>query len=258
VEVHIHNGREYLLACNERTAPVGCEAVLEEKMDLIPESQWKEVDLGDQAAGGLIAPAWDQGQHGACVGFGSTRVIDTLRRGANLPEVALSPWDTYRKINGGRDAGASIHDALVALRDQGVCTLDLCPEFTLSQRPTPEQQTSAALHKVTGFVDCPNRASIATAAQRGLPVSFGVMVTSNWTPDGDGWIWPSGRVRGGHCIFLRGMAYHKTKQIWGVRFRNSWTDDWGVNGGDGILPLSTIDDRFADAWAGFSAEFSDK
>jgi hypothetical protein len=251
MEVHVVNGIEYALGCLERTAPVGAKLLLESAMPLIPKSDWRPVDLHL-----FTTPAWNQGQHGACVGFGCTRALDTLRNSAAMPHVDLSPWDLYRQINGGRDAGANIHDALTALEKTGVCTLDLCPSYT-NLRRTSEQIASGKLHVIQESFDCPTKDMMATALQLGFPMPFGVSVTTSWEPDKDGWIWPRGSSRGGHCILGAGFIQHPVKKVWGIPFCNSWTAQWGLQGW-GIYPLDLISEDYADAWACRLAEFSNK
>lgn len=243
---------EYALGCNPREAPVGARPLLESAISLIPRSQWKPVDLHH-----FVSPAWNQGSHGACVGFGGTKAIDTLRRGMGLPESALSPWDLYRQINGGRDAGANIHDALTALETNGVCTLALCPSYT-NAKATAEVSVSRKLHVIAESFDCPNQDMMATALQLGFAMPFGVPVTSSWEPDKDGWLNPRGGVRGGHCIMGCGFAKHPTKPgVFGVPFCNSWDLNWGIQGW-GIYPLDLISPSYADAWACRLAIVSDK
>jgi hypothetical protein len=251
VEYIEHNGREYALGCLDRPKETTLPLFETAGVPLIPRSQWKPVDLKMR-----VAKALNQGSHGACVGFGCTKSVLALRRCMFLPDHDLSPWDLYRLINGGRDAGANIHDALVALQKQGVCDLTLCPSYTSNTRRTAEQTASGALHTIKAAFDCPTHEDMATALQLGYPMPFGVSVTTRWTPGSDGWLWPSGSVRGGHCILGMGFAKHPTKaDTWGIPFSNSWDEDWGI-GGWGIYPLELINEGYADSWACELAEYS--
>ena len=236
------SGVEYSLGCLEREAPTGAMPCLADRVEIIPRDKWEPRDLSN-----FVPSVLDQGSHGACVGFGATQGAKVLRRIAGLPDKDLSPWDLYRMICGGRDAGANIHSALSVLAKRGVATLDLVPSFTLSSRDTPDTKASAARNTIDEWFDCPDRASIATAIQIGYPVAFGVTVTTSWTPDGDGWIRPGGAARGGHCILGVGLVYRSSR--WGVKFVNSWRDTWGIKG-FGIYPIDLISDSYADAWAG--------
>jgi hypothetical protein len=240
---------EYALGCLPRKVDVG-EVVkcLADVLPIIPKAQWKPV-----SAVHLVPSVLNQGSHGACVGFGCTQGVKVLRRGMILPDADLSAWDLYRRICGGRDAGANISDGLVALRDEGVATLTTCPSFTLSRSKSVEWKADAERHKIEEWFDCPTREAIATALQKGFVVPFGVPVTSSWEPDSDGWINPRGGTRGGHCILGLGFAEKNGK--WGIPFVNSWDDDWGIKG-FAIYPLDLIDNEYADAWAGRTATYS--
>jgi hypothetical protein len=249
METYQHNGVEYGLGCLPRTAPLGALPCLADAIKIIPRDQWRP--RNDMPR--LVPSVLNQGSHGACVAFGCTQGVKVLRRIAGLPDVDLSPWDLYRRICGGRDAGASISDGLARLRDEGVCTTALCPSFTLSGRKTPEWAADAGKHRVQEWFDCPTRETIATALQLGFVVPFGVPVTSSWEPGPDGWLNPRGGVRGGHCIL--GLGFVCKDGRWGVPFVNSWTEGWGIKGW-AIYPLDLIDNDYADAWAGRAATYS--
>ena len=243
------NGVEYGLGCLPRTAPLGALPSLADAITLIPRDQWRP--RNDMPR--LVPSVLNQGSHGACVAFGCTQGVKVLRRIAGLPDVDLSSWDLYRRICGGRDAGASISDGLAALRDEGVATLQFCPSFTLSSKKLPEWKADAEKHKIQEWFDCPTREAIATALQLGFVVPFGVPVTSSWEPGPDGWLSPRGGVRGGHCIL--GLGFASKDGRWGVPFVNSWTEGWGIKGW-AIYPLDLIDNDYADAWAGRAVGYS--
>lgn len=57
-----------------------------------------------------------------------------------------------------------------------------------------------------------------------------VIIGSDWmddmfTPDAQGFVYPTGGVAGGHCYLLLGYDGADT-----LTFLNSWSGDWGVNG----------------------------
>ena len=105
-----HNGQEFALGCFERSAPAGSvRPCLGEAVPLLPQALWQPLDFS------LMVPdPGSQGSHGACVGFQCTSAIMSARQIAGLKPTKLSPWNLYAQICGGRDAGASIHDALKA------------------------------------------------------------------------------------------------------------------------------------------------
>jgi hypothetical protein len=48
--------------------------------------------------------------------------------------------------------------------------------------------------------------------------------------DSDGYIYPTGSVRGGHCIIVDGVVYGVEGEVDRFRLRNSWGSSWGLNG----------------------------
>lgn len=251
MEMYSTGDAEYALGCLPRTAEIGEVATLmAEAIPIIAKADWKPV-----SARHLVQSVLNQGNHGACVGFGCTQGVKVLRRGMFQPDADLSSWDLYRRICGGRDAGANISNGLAMLRDEGVATLKTCPAFTLSTARSDAWRADAERHKIQEWYDCPTQASIATALQLGFVVPFGVPVTTSWEPGPDGWLNPRGGERGGHCILGCGLAF-KSGQ-WGIEFVNSWTENWGDKGW-GIYPLDLIDNSYADAWAGRTATLSDE
>src|SRR3954453_23010764 len=101
---------------------------------LIPRSDWREVDLSP-----LGVPVLDQGQHGSCVGHGSTSAywFAYLMAGGTVPPSGFSPTSLYALINGGRDGGAVVSDAMDALISRGICTMAECPETVIYARQIP-------------------------------------------------------------------------------------------------------------------------
>lgn len=59
------------------------------------------------------------------------------------------------------------------------------------------------------------------------PVVIGVnWMDSMYEPDSKGYIRPTGNIAGGHCIMVNGFSLKSQS----YRLRNSWGQDWGVNG----------------------------
>lgn len=48
--------------------------------------------------------------------------------------------------------------------------------------------------------------------------------------DADGFIHPLGSIRGGHCVVIDGVVWHLPGEVDRFRIRNSWGGDWGLNG----------------------------
>ena len=48
--------------------------------------------------------------------------------------------------------------------------------------------------------------------------------------DSEGYIYPTGRVRGGHCVIVDGVVFGVEGEVDRFRVRNSWGSSWGLNG----------------------------
>jgi hypothetical protein len=148
----------------------------------------------------------DQGQEGACVGFGwahelaalpvKVKQTNTTARGIYVRARQLDPWP-------GEDyEGTSVLAGAKAVRERGHM-----PEFRWA-------------FGVDDVLD--------TLSAHG-PVVIGV----NWyrdmaETDAQGYIRPVGEVLGGHCVVLRGLIRERGR--WVVIGRNSWGRGWGIGG----------------------------
>lgn len=251
------SGQEFALGCLERTAPVGSvRPCLEESIAILPQDKWEPCDFS-----AVVPSVGLQGNHGACVAFQGLGALAAARAIAGLADVGLSAWNLYAQICGGRDAGASIHDALTAMHDVGVCKLTRSPAFTLHADSAGDGwKAEATRFRITESFDCPNRASIATALQLHFPVPLGIQVYSNFTQleqiNGHPCVpSPRGRLRGGHCVLGCGLDY--IGSLWRVKID---TKSWGLDFGDqgcAWYPLDWISDSYADAWCVRSVTYSE-
>jgi C1A family cysteine protease len=48
--------------------------------------------------------------------------------------------------------------------------------------------------------------------------------------DSEGYIYPTGAVRGGHCVIVDGVVFGVENEVDRFRIRNSWGLSWGLNG----------------------------
>jgi hypothetical protein len=195
---------------------------------LIPRTSWGEVDLSP-----LAGDVWDQGQHGSCVGHGSTKAYEIAFRlaGGTVPPSGFSPTSLYALVNGGRDGGAVVSDAMDALIDTGVCTMAECPESVIFKRNIPASaDATRSRFRVADAFHCDSFDAIGSALQLGYPVSFGITLALNFQKvDSEGVAGHGWGVLGGHC-----MCAYGTKKLqggaWAIRVRNSWGKSWGLNG----------------------------
>lgn len=241
------NGRVYPLGCLPRASKPGeVFPVFDERPDvgLIRREEWKPRDFSH-----LVPKILDQDGTGACNAFASVQTLHVLRKEAGLPFVELSAGNLYGRINGGRDSGSVLADAVAELEKKGVCTAATVPQ--LEWRParwSDDWVIEAPRFRILEAWDCPTFDHIASALQFGFPVNVGVLVGNNFSPGTDGWLPDYRSGGGGHAMCAVGLV-HDDRRGWGIKVANSWGPDWGA-GGFGILPESYFKSTpFTDGWA---------
>lgn len=195
---------------------------------VLPRSGWRDVDLSP-----LGVPELDQGQHGSCVGHGSTSAFwfAYLIAGGTVPDGGFSPTSLYAQINGGRDAGAVVSDAMDALIRVGVGLMADVPESVIYDRQIPASaKAKYARFRVQDAYHCGSFDEIGSALQLGFPVSFGITLPGGFNNlDAEGVAGFGFGVLGGHCMCAYGTTRLKSGE-WAIRVRNSWGTRWGRSG----------------------------
>lgn len=217
--------RPMLAGAENRWTVEGSEA----NEPIIPQAQWKEVDLTR-----LIWSVNNQAAYSSCCPTSGCSVIEILANRSGLRKFNLSALDGYYRINGGRDAGASLEDFLSIATTQGVATTDFCNEQGW-RKPSLKigYETSRAKHRVLKASICTSWEAIGSALQRNKPVHFGLLVDSGFSPNDKGVIGPKrGHSGGGHALVMVGLR--KVNGEWYGILLNSW-GDWGGSK-DGTVP----------------------
>lgn len=207
---------------------------------LIPRSQWKPVNLRRFAP-----PTKDQNGVGACNAFSTVNLIEGCRAMHSLKPITLHPGYLYGNINGGRDQGSLLEDALDWVLRKGVPRFDGTGK-QYDWRLHSGRDEDAACFRVREAFLCPTFDHLASAIQQGFLLSLGVMWANSDTPDADGWLPRTYRGQaGGHAI--AGFELAERGGVWGLGFENSWGARWGRNGG-AILPESRFSVGSVGGW----------
>lgn len=173
----------------------------------------------------------NQKSHGSCVGFSAAGGFMKTRALRGLSYEKLSGAYIYSKINGGRDFGAYIPDALVALEKYGTCKEseaewdDIYP----GRYPASANETAKRfmLDGKVGGLRCKSWEEACTALQMGYVVQFGLNVGRNFENfDNDG---VAGYSPGSnHSVHACGMKKGANGR-WLFQMYNSW-GKWGPYG----------------------------
>jgi len=187
---------------------------------------------------------WDQGQEGACVGFGGCmtatvrNLYDRRVKGVKPYTHRYDPWwlwneakkiDPWPDTNPGDHNGTSVAASMDVMRTQGLIKVD-------GRSNTPNIAYGIESNHWARTVD-EMRACIA----RHQPISIGVDWHTNFDrPQADAsneyWIgrgdWAATTVRGGHCVCVYGASDRRQA----FRIKNSWGRSYPLV----WLPYSTM------------------
>lgn len=192
---------------------------------LIPRDQWKPMTLS------LVTPAVkDQDGIGACNAFATVETVELAYRinGINVP--LLSTGYLYGNINGQRDQGSMLEDAIEWMSEKGTCEESIVGMLEWRKSSWPKDAAQNALkYRVLEWWHCPTTEHVLSAIQRGFAVNIGVMWGSKDKTDANGWLPDSaGGSAGGHSIMRCSVEYLNGR--WGIGGPNSWGTKWGKNG----------------------------
>jgi hypothetical protein len=155
----------------------------------------------------VCKPRLDQGREGACVGFGFAHEL------AATPVVVPNVDNAF--------AYGFYNEAR-----------QLTPQWSDGTSMLAGAKTAKSRGYIDGYYWGFGIDEVLAGIANGGPVLFGTWWTSGMDePDENGEVDPTGEDLGGHCFMGRGLLL---KPKWCkepvVRFRNSWSETWGING----------------------------
>jgi hypothetical protein len=226
-----------VLGCLPATREFGLPGFAE-AFPVLPENSWEEtaVDISQ-------IPVFNQGQHGSCTGHGSVTAFTFSWLLSGQPLYVFSPTSVYARINGGKDQGAMVGDALKALQQYGTCFMEQFGEDKIytTQMQQDAMQT-ATRFRVNEAYKINSWEEMCTALTMGLVVVSGLAVGQNFSNlDSNGVCPIPDRVIGGHCLAHYGLK--KVGGAWVAATRNSWGTTWGMNG-NCFIQKGIYDPRF--------------
>lgn len=182
----------------------------------------------------------NQGPEGTCVAFATTSVKESQE----VNGVYLSPRFIYDRV-GLPTGGAYLRDAMKVLTEVGVCPEE-CQPYTpnLKNQPTSDALDRAKPNKIKGYARLNIISEMKLCLVQNGCFAISVKVTDKWTNPINGVIEEGGNFIGGHAITF--VGYDDSTKL--VKFRNSWGENWGVNG-YGYMTYDYLMNNLLDAWS---------
>lgn len=191
---------------------------------LIPRDKWKPISL--KTFSGAIK---DQDGVGACNAFATVTATETAYGLCRIPCPPLSTGYLYGNINGQRDQGSLLEDAIEWMNKYGTVPASVVGMLDWQKSKWPANAAAIALnYRVLEWWWCPTFDHFASALQYGFAGNIGMMWGSGDNPNANGYLpdRATGRA-GGHAIAVDGLCYDAG---WGLELPNSWSPGWGVQG----------------------------
>lgn len=221
--------REIALGCIPTEPLFSFFPFFEERFEALPESQWQENSLKS------LAPAIrNQSRYGSCAGQATVFAYSIAKKKSAPRDTfpTLSATFIYGNINGGKDQGATIGNAMKAITNVGTCLDSQVPTNVIFKQQFPKEAFNTATRfKALEAYKLRNFEELCTALSLGMPCVSGIAVGSNFTR-GD--IKSNGvaplpdSIVGGHALCHTGLK--KIDGRWSIETPNSWGAQWGVNG----------------------------
>lgn len=201
------------------------------------------VDLSDS-----MPPVGDQGQQSSCVAWSTAYATKSfqeyserkgrgnwnLKAADGSPNYSsiFSPAFIYNQINGGRDNGSLISDAMKLVVETGAATWDAMPYNPSDYLTKPPQSAFdvASKFKAKEFlrVRQTDPMEVKNQLAQGRPVVAGILVYENFMNLKGKEIYKegAGKAYGGHAISI--VGYDDSQNAF--KFINSWSTQWGDQG----------------------------
>ncbi|HBS05907.1 MAG TPA: hypothetical protein DEA96_13140 [Leptospiraceae bacterium] len=221
-------------------------------IELAPSTQIRHrglpssVDLSSR-----MPPVGNQGSQGSCVAWAVAYAAKSYQEriehnwqydspvNGGSGQKVFSPAYVYNQINGGRDDGSVIDDAMQLAVQQGIAPWAAMP-YTPSdfrRQPNSGARQQASNYKARSFKRIPGHNLDAVKAElaNGNPVVFGIAVDDAFYSLRSGQVYDrkAGQNYGGHAMTLVGYDDSKRSpngDVGAFKLINSWGTSWGERG----------------------------
>jgi len=202
------------------------------------------IDLSDN-----FPPAGSQGKQGSCTAWATAYALKSYQERMEIgwslttsdgnvdPNHVFSPAFIYNQINGGKNSGSRIDEALQLIVDRGAATLATMPydDNDYRTQPTSLAFQEAANFKAAEMKRANGTQAIQTALANRLPVVAGIFVYKSLSQlKGTNPVYQAADIscspdnRCGHAVTI--VGYDDDKYGGAFKIINSWGRDWGDEG----------------------------
>lgn len=195
-----------------------------DEIEVIPESQWKELAAQLDAAGGgcdqMVTRIYDQAQEGSCVANACSQACEIVQAQQFGKEnvVHLSAISLYKRIGRSPNSGAMVDDGLEEMAERGVLPLDnpenrakfgdaVMPNTGFYKAYPSGWEATAKRFRATEWFVCNSVNELISALLKQYPVVVG---------------------RAGHSICYCRPLYQGNDLL--AKYANSWRESWGEKG----------------------------
>jgi hypothetical protein len=209
---------------------------------ILPQAEWTDIDRRAFFHKLLWYP--DQRQCNGCTGFSSAMAISKARALAGQPPKKLSGAYLYSLINGGRDSGSNIGDALDAAQKYGVCEEAICDIHkgydVIYRKATKQFDADAARFKVEPVqcVRIESAEEAVTALLRGGILEFAVRAGGSFGRLDDEGVSAFSSGFSNHAVHADGLK-KTNKHGWCIDAQ-TWTPDF-ADRSRWLWPLDYLD-----------------
>ena len=183
-------------------------------------------------------PVGDQGGQSSCVGWAVGHALKSYQerleeRWEFGPETVFSPAWIYNQINGGRDQGSLIRDALQLIVNKGAATWWTMPydHADYLSQPTDTATGEAGQYKARNWGRVEGTQHIKAALFNRLPVVVGMVAYASFRElSGTNSVYNTfgGSDLGGHAATI--VGYDDNRFGGAFKVINSWSTGWGDGG----------------------------
>lgn len=219
----------------------------------IPESEWQEINR--RAYFHQLGWYPDQIDTSGCTGFSSDMCLAKARAIKGQPPIKMSGAYTYSHINGGRDSGSNIGNALLSLKNNGTVPEEVCDvhknrDFIYRQN-TKQFDAIASRYKGDYGFKIRTAEEAAIGLQAGGILEFAVKAGRGFgSLDSEG-VCSSVTGNANHAVHADGMR--KTNGSGWCVDMQTWTARW-ADRSRALVPLDLLERiGYQEMWLIFSA-----